>query len=417
MKKIVLCSLILISLVCSLMAIPTGKSMSMGDSYMMRAWGTEALYWNPARLNSTYQNISLPLINGGFQVVNNSLDLKTYNDFVSLEYLTAEDKEDFLDKIDEKLMLNTEGHYSIYGMTIKNFAFSTSAHYYGSASLSKKYLSLVLYGNEEEEYTFHKRNNNVAAISFVDLTFGMGDITIKTPKKLKKMPPIKFGFSSSILIGAADVRTKSYTGNFSSTLDGISATQDVTLGTGMGGLGFKSMLGIVSEPIPHLNLGLTLDNLFGFITWSGNNEDMHYNISIDSVYVSNLSDDLYVDSDSTFSAGSYSTKIPPELRFGSMYSIKQGSISMDYIQGFANSVMTSKRGRVAFGLELLPTPSIPINLGLSLGNKDYPWRMSYGIGFKTRATEFGIGFQCFESLLPGYTNKGLAFSSYLNIKI
>ncbi len=415
MKKIVLILSVLCLAAAALFALPTGKSMMYSDSYMLRARGTEALYWNPALLNSSYQDIWLPVVNGGFQIVNNSLDLQTYNDLVGTEYLNDDDKEKFLNKIDQRLTFTTEGHYSVFGFTNGSVAYASALHLYGNMSLSKKYLSLMLYGNTEEEYIFYKANNNLAGITFTDFTMGVGDIKINLNEDV--IPPIIFGLSGSLLIGGAEIHTKDYTGSLTSNIDGLSAVQNFTLGTGFGGFGYKAMLGLASDPLPNLSVGLTLDNIFGALNWSLLNEDNHFKFQIDSLYAANLSDDFFTESKTTSDAGSFSTRIPPELRMATMYHLDSFSLSLDYVQGFDNSVMTTKKGRIAAGMELLALPRFPIHLGVGFGNSDYPWRVSYGFGLKTRAVEMGIGFQCFESVLPSYSTKGVSLSSYFNVRL
>ncbi|MDZ4122367.1 MAG: DUF5723 family protein [Candidatus Cloacimonadaceae bacterium] len=414
MKKYLL-AMTLTAMVILLGALPTNKSLGYGESYMMRARGVEALYWNPANLSSKYGDLIIPAGNSSFSIMNNSLDLSTYNDFVSLDYLTDADKERFLSKIDRRLTVDAEGHAILFGMTRGSMAYSAGMHYYTRAAISKKYLTLLFYGNEEEEYTFHKNNNNVSGIAFMDLTAGVGDIIIKFDDT--KIPKIRFGYSGSILIGAADVSTKDYTGFFSSNLDGVSAVQDITLKSGIGGIGFKGMVGVSSEPLPNLQLGLTLDNLLGFIKWNIKTANLNYQVVVDSVYVSNLSEDFYTESNTSTGTSSYSTSLPPELRFGSLYKYRNASVSLDWIQGFSNSLLTSKRGRLASSVEYLPVPYLPLSMGVATGNSEYPWRASYGIGFRNRVMEFGIGFQCFESLIPTYSTKGISLSSHISFRI
>ncbi len=415
MKRTLLILLVLVLGSAILVALPTGKSMMFSDGYMLRARGTEALYWNPALLSKSYQDMWLPFLNGGFHVVNNAMDLQAYNDFVGTEYLYEEDKEKFLGRIDKRLTVNTEGHYSIFGFTNGNVAYSAATHFYGNVSLSKKYLQLLLYGNEDEEYTFHKANNNAAALSFTDFTIGVGDIGINIVKDVT--PPIKFGVSGSILIGTAEAHTKEYSGSFASNIDGLNVSQDITFGTAVGGIGYKAMLGLASEPLPNLSVGLTLDNILGSINWNILTEDRNYSFQIDSLYAANLSDDYFNDSSSTTETGSYTTKLPAELRLASMYHLDSFSVSLDYVQGFDNSVMTSKKGRLAAGVELLALPAFPFHMGIGFGNSEYPWRVSYGFGIQTRAINFGLGFQFFESFVPSYDTKGISISSYMNIRL
>ena len=78
MKKLLL---LLLPLLCVslLSGFITGKSLLFADSFMLRAQGTEALYFNPALLHPGYSDIMLPAVNSAAFVANNSFDLDTYN--------------------------------------------------------------------------------------------------------------------------------------------------------------------------------------------------------------------------------------------------------------------------------------------------------------------------------------------------
>jgi len=414
MKKLLIIVLGLM-LASMLFGIKTGKSIFYADSYMLRAYGVEAAYWNPALIkHDKHIDTWIPVLNTGVQVTNNSLDLDTYNKVVGDDYLDEAEKADLLSKVKGSLVAEFSGNHSIAGFTLDNMAFSTSISYMGKAVVSKRYLELMLNGNEDTLYVFNKSQNNVSAMGYIDLTGGMGDIKLPLGDKI---PTIKAGFSGSILIGLADAYTQKFDGFLKSTMDGITLHQDVTLRTGVGGIGFKSMLGLVSNPYPGLDVGMTVDNVFGFLNWSGVTEDKIYSFRADSVYVANVNDDFYTTTDETVKTDSYHMSLPPEMRLAAMYSLKQLNVSADYVQGFKESVATDGKGRLAIGAQFTPAPFLKLHWGLGFGNSSYPWRISYGISANSSTAEFGIGVQSFKSVIPGTTSKGIAFGSYLRLWI
>ncbi len=412
MKQILILCLLILSLSFLSAGIHGGKAMLYSDSYMMRAKGTEANYWNPALLNEKYGDIWLPGINSGVYINNNAIDLDTYNRIMRKGSINAADKEAIMDMIDGSIRVNTEGQLSVFGFTMGNVAISSSANFYAKAALDEDYLRLLLYGNGEESYYFDKEDNNASLLSYADLTVGLGGYRLPLPETL---PDITVGLSASLLIGIEDIHTRAYSGTFTANMDGMSLEQDLTLRTGGVGIGFKSLLGIASEPIPDLKVGLTLDNVFGTIAWGLVREDHRYHVVADSVYVADLDDDFYEYNYTSENTGGFSTSLPPELRLGALYSLKHASFSMDYVLGFGNSAQTSKLGRVSVGAELLPLPVLPIHLGFSPGSTAYPWRLSYGFGIRIKPIEFGIGMQSFETVFPGTKTKGLAFASYFTL--
>ena len=413
MKKMILTTLVLL-LVSSIFGYSTGKSLMYSDSYLLRAQGADALYWNPALLTPNYAGTQIPLANTAFFATNNSLDLATYNHIMGRSFLTEEDKEKLLSKIDTKIAVSSEFHTYLYGNTFGSYALSSSLHLFAKAAVAEKYLDLALNGNTETEYHFNKSTNNLAALSFVDMSFGRGNMLL--PKIHPSLPIIKYGYSGSLLFGLQGLRTKQYTGMFSSSYDGLFANQDLVLQSGVAGLGFKGSFGLFSEPIPNLQAGLALDNILGFINWGAQTEDIKYHISMEEVYIADLQDDFYTESKTTVSSDNWTSKLPMELKLATMYKFPKVNLSLDLKQGFGNSIMTSKIARWSLGGEYLFTPIIPIHYGLALGNSEYPWRVSYGMGLRLKTMEFGLGVQSFESIAPGYKSKGISFASYFNLR-
>jgi len=413
-KHLLLIALLLLGCLALFGTNYAGRALMYSDSYMLRARGSEANYWNPALLRESVQNFWLPVGNMGFYIANNSLDLEIYNHIMKKGYLEEIDKEKLLNMIDDHIAVNMGGQMSIIGFTIGNIAFTSSAHAYAKAALDETYLRLLLYGNTEESYEFTRENNNASMLSYVDVTVGMGDLPLPLPKNF---PTVKAGWAASLLVGIEDIDTSEYYGSFSSNYDGASLRQDIVLKTGGAGAGFKGMVGLVSEPLNSLSVGVTLDNILGFIKWGLVRENLVYHLQADSVYVANLQDDFYDYEHYREKTDSFTTNLPPELRLAALYRTPQVILSADYVQGFGSSIATSKVGRVSLGAELLPIPSLPIHVGYGFGNSNYPWRVSYGVGLKIRPFEFGIGLQSFESFLPGQTSKGIALSTYLHLEM
>ena len=386
----------------------TGLPLLYSDSYMMRANGSEANYWNPALLTET-GDVWLPALNSGIFIANNAFDLDFYNYIMKKGFISEADKQNLLNMIDGSVRLSVSGQSSVIGFTLGNVALSSSVHYHAKAALSEQYLKLLLYGNEEEHYEFSEKHNHLASLSFADITVGMGDIRLPLPESV---PPIKLGWSASALIGIEDIHTANYSGTFSSTIDGLSLHQNLTLRTGGGGIGFKGMLGLASEPVKNLQVGITMDNIFGEIRWGLVRENLHYRFDADSVYVADLQEDFYTSENWTDKADAFSTKLPLEFRFGALYKTKQINLSADYVIATDESILTSNVGRLSIGAELVPIPVLPIHLGWSPGSKTLPWRISYGLGIRLKPLEFGLGIQSFESVLPSYKTKGLALGTY-----
>ncbi|PKN71828.1 MAG: hypothetical protein CVU50_09955 [Candidatus Cloacimonetes bacterium HGW-Cloacimonetes-3] len=415
MKKLLLLCCVLAIALSPLAAIKTGKSIFYADSYMLRAHGVEAAYWNPANIDmGTYEEIWLPGVNTGIYVNNNALDLDTYNYIMGKERLDDADKELILGKLDGSLRASFSGNSSIIGYAVKKISVSSSLTYVGKMALSEQYLDLMLYGNTDKEYIFDKHATDIAALSFTDFTLGMGGYPV--PYLPENFPPIRFGFSASLLAGVGDVHLDEYNGIIRRSLDsGLYLYQDVDLHTALGGVGFKGMLGFASNPLPNLEVGLTLDNIFGGIYWSMLRENQKLNFEADSIYIANIDEDFYTQTNETVDIPAYTTTLPMELRMAALWTSQYVNLSTDYTQGFKNSLLTSKVGKLSFGAQFIPVSFLPVSFGIELGNSKNPWRTSYGISLRSVTGELGIALQSYDSIVPGYKSKGIAFGSFIRI--
>jgi len=397
----------------------TSRSLLFSDSYMLRARGCDANYWNPALLSKEVGDIWLSGLNTGIFIGNNSFDLDLYNFVTREEYLEDEDKQRILDAIDERVASGVGGQVSLFGFTMGNVALSSSVRVGAKAAFDKKYLELLLYGNGDgsQVFEFTRDDNHVEALSYLDLTVGMGDIRIPLPENI---PDIDFGFAVSALAGIGNTTTTHFEGLLSSNLDGLTIHQDLTQLAGAGGYGAKGLIGLHCEPVKNLSVGLTLDNIPGFIRWGLVREEFNLHFAADSLYALDLLDEEaeahYTSSFEQTKADPFNTVFPMEMRLAAMYKTKQVSLSADYIQGFGDSPEISRQGRIALGAELRPIPVLSFFLGYGSPNDSYPWRTSFGIGLNFKELEFGFGIQSIEHFYPGYSSKGLAFGTYVNIR-
>lgn len=419
MKKRILIPLLLFLLTATIWGTNfTPKSLLVADSYMLRAQGCDANYWNPALLNKEIKDIWLPILNLGVHIGNNSVDLDLYNYVMDREYLDEGDKEYILSAFKDNLALSLGGQIALFGFTTGNVALSSSVHLGANALLDKTYLQLLLHGNGDgsEVYTFDQDDTSLEGLGYLDVTVGVGDIRLPLPETI---PDIKFGFSVSALGGILNTNTNHFEGHLSSNLDGFNFQQNVRQVAGAGGFGAKTLLGLHSEPVQNLSVGVTLDNLIGFIRWGMIREELNLNVHVDSLYAMDLLGDIdhLVGYDlQQEKTDAYTSRLPVEMRFAAKYGIPQATVSADYIQGFGDSVQTSRQARFAIGAELRPIPLLSIFLGYGTPTRNYPWRTSVGLGLNLDLIEFGIGFQSIEQFFPGYSTKGLALANYFNIR-
>lgn len=413
MKKLLLLLCLCLGLG-SLLAMPSAKSIFYADSYMLRAQGVEANYWNPAKLSKDGRtDVWLPLVNFAIYAANTSLDLETYNFFVSRDTLFAADKIRLLDKVDGRLRFDSGGSLSIFGITMDNVAISASAKYFLKGALAEDYLKILLYGNTEDTYKFMESDTNFSALAYSDVTYGMGGLTL--PFIPESIPAIKAGFAASLLTGIHSINTQEYNGYIiNDSDDGMSVLQEIKLRRGIGGVGLKGMLGVYSEITPELEAGITLDNIAGFIRWSLKSQLDSYHFSADSVFVANIDEDFYLQETESRNIKPFTTTLPPELRLAALYKHKYAAVSADWVHGFKETASTSAIGTLSLGASFLPYKAVGLSWGISLPNSHNPLKVSYGIEFKTRISDFGLAVQSYDSVLPGYKSKGVSLGLFIS---
>lgn len=395
-------------------AATTAGALPYAGSFILRAQGSEALYWNPANISAQYQDVVLPGMNIMVSADNNSFDLDTYN-YICGRYLNEEDKLNIMDKVDNSLKANSEAGGMLLGLTLGRVAFSTAMHSYGNLRLSEDYLQLALFGNEEEDYYFNKADNQINAISYQDVSIGFGSLELSPIIGTLKLPTTYWGVSGSALLGYGIAQTEIYQGLLHTGFDGVTAAQELLIKAGIGGIGGKLMLGMRMQPLPNLTVGASLDNIMGHITWIGKKDMYTYSVRVDSVYVADLEEDYYDQDESSVPIGDFTTKLPPEVRLGALYGSSRANISIDWMQAWSGSQLTDGTGVLSWAAEINPIQSLLFVTGMKFGNADQPWLCSYGMGFRGQNLDGMFGCQAFGSLLPGYRSKGVAVSVSLKI--
>jgi len=412
MKRISIVILLLV--IGNLWGISTAKSVFYADSYMLRAEGIEANYWNPAKLSSeTGVDLWFPFANFTASLSNNALDIDTYNYFVSQDSLSAADKQHILRNLQTSLRGEMNTHISLFGMNFGNQAFSSTLNLSGKTSISKNVTDMIFYGLAEEEYKFGLNDTNLSGLGYIDFTFGMGDIDI--PYIPENWPQIKVGASASLLAGLFGTDIIQYDGIIRNTLsEGASMQQDVVLRTGVGGGGLKAMFGMYSEIFDGFEAGLTVDNIVGFINWRVMTVDHTVSVTADELYAANLDEDYLTVEIEQEKIKPFSTKIPTDLRLALLYKTKYATVSTDWVHGLKTSAVTDKWGRISFGASLLPFEFLPISFGIAPGNSKSPLKTKNGIGVSSESVDFGVALQTYNSLFPNKKTRGLTYGGHLS---
>ncbi len=406
--------IILLSINISAQPISNPKSFALGDAYLTKASGLQALYWNPARLGIIEHQFTISLIQTNFSLFNNSFSLAYYND-ISGKYLSEDDKKELLDRISDsgfRVKGNLESFVPGLALSYKNYAVAFSLIGAGSANFSKKYFDLLLTGNEYEKvYDFRDNDGEAVLIGEIKLGYGK-ELNIDKIKEFfvikDSIPPVYAGINLGILHGFTYAEITDFIGSLYTKDTGLFLDNNIEYTTSTGGNGIRFDLGLFSQITNSISVGLTLNNIFGFIRWS---KDCKRNISrayADSVLVSDIEDSIITTIDTSYSISSFTQKIPVSLHLGSSYQYKNMNFYFDYVQGFKKSILTSNQPKFSIGEEYFIHRYIPLRIGFGIGG-DEPWHLSYGIGLEKNNFEIGLAIRYYKAFLPNYS-RGVAFS-------
>jgi hypothetical protein len=391
------------------------EGYSYGDSYLMRAEGVNCIMTNPALLANPHDyNRDITFFDIALGVRNNAVSNSRLNDW-SGKYLTQKDKDDLLDSIQESMQINLNMDMTLFAASYRSSGFHVGLHAAGGAKVSKKYLDLILNGNNYgKTYHFTKDENDARAMAYADVSYASEASTLDryfTVLQSYRIPRIQVGYSVSLLVPIAGEYLPSYNGTFSTSDEsGLQVDQKIRMRTGFGGYGFKGMLAFASQIDDHWSAGITFDNLLGFLKIQGNPEEHFYTLKSDSIYVSNLDEDLFRDSTYTRDSDEFQLTLPVVIRMGGLYRQDKWSVSADYVQYCSSDALTSTMPHLNLCGELMATPIMPVRLAFSTGDENDPLAFTWGAGLRFKHTWFDIGYRVDGSILPFFGAKGGGFS-------
>lgn len=384
---------------------------SLAGSYTTRARGTAASYWNPANLlYPTEHSSELLLGSTYFNIGNNALSIRRYNN-MNGSFLDERDKNRLLSSIDDRLTLRADFSHGA-GYSFNRFALTARINMHTQGKLSSDYLELLLYGNEfGREYHFPEEDNGFGLLLYSDLTYGQGIYKLEVIGR-----PLYTGVSLSLLNGHFFIDTDEYSSEFSASEAGLYFDQLITVKTATKGSGLKSMIGLSSEVTKQITAALVIDNFFGFIRWSGDNEKTSYTANVNNVYMSDLGSDIVITSDSTTTLSGFTSYIYPSIITAVEYESNDFLISLDWKQGFTDSVLSSKTAEIGMGIEYRKLGFLPLRMGYKPGFNSRPHRFTYGAGLDTKDVSFSVALESCNALFPSNNSQGIALSASTRLK-
>lgn len=417
MKKLIIISVILL-FVSSFFAF--NDSILRPNLFMMKTNGFSALQSNPANISLNHnREVGVGFMNWDFQIYNNSFSIDDYNKYNG-EFLDEDLKNEIMGKIDGSLKLNTDFNLNAFAMNTKNFAYSASTKLIMEGSFDKQYIDIVLNGNEYEElYSFGGDDLNFEMIAYSQFEVGYSKFTLQQYLRqdfLDDIPEINVGFSLAALIGAIHLKAQEAEGYLIADDNGFSTRHAIKVKNGIGGFGLKGQIGFSSEVMENLKVGLAFDNIFGYIKWGGDTEVNELEVKADSTFFADMDEELFSQTDSTYTISSYETDIPTEMRISSTYNIKPNwDASFEWKQSFKNSFISTTSPRISIGTDYRYWNFIPIFMKINFGYDKKPYSINYGIGYLGERFSYMFGIQSIGTIIPTTGSKGVGLSSSIEL--
>lgn len=414
-----------------------GLGLGMGEAFSTFAWGSEAIFWNPANLGFRYEGLpsfSVSLYSFKINLGQNTVDLDLYNEFFTQKnkILTSADVDRLLSRVpDDGFEADFRLDVSLFAVAWRNFGLSFESMANANIRLPKALVEIPFKGLEQKTYDFSPEGN-AEAVSKITFAYGRTiyrDVSLLLPLKLRlNFREIAAGVSASYIVGLGTLRTD-HTSLFATFSDeGIVARGRLTgKGTNLvqtpqengdfdtefsedfepGGSGYGINLAASGKLNNGFTISLVLKNLFNRIIWDKSAMQLDRTLDtgepkffIGPGQLEELNeDDITENFDKEID--SFSTSAPIDIRFG--IGKQKGRYRYAGEIGRENEQFLA-----AFGAGIRW-----FLFNLSAGYKyKYAHNLSFGIGLGGEHFMWDFGFGTRDGITPS-SNKGFVFASSL----
>ncbi len=384
------------------------RSWGMGGTGVATARGLDAVSFNPANLAFS-EGFSLGLAAVAVDVHNNAISLDRYNEITG-SYMDTAAKKQLLDDIpDSGFKLDADVDASVFGIQSGSFALTFNAIAAGSGNLDKDYFDLVLFGNKlGETVDFSNTRGEGYAMGSTALSYGG---VLRSGERSR----LSYGLTAKYLYGIYEMHVEDAYGNLYTGMDEITGDAFVSTISSEGGQGYGLDIGLAMQAPKGWTLGFSVENLYTNVSWDRNVQVNEYRVDASAINVMN--DDLgnaVVNSDTSYTAASYSTTLPRQLRLGAANRFGSFEVAFDYVQGFEDRGATSTTPHVYVGTEWWLTNWVQPRFGLGLGGATGTGA-SAGLGLKMGFWRLDLAAVSRGSLNPN-NPKGVAFAAGTSLK-
>ena len=431
------------------------RALGMAGATTSNAQGIHAIGFNPARLAYSEKDFSLNLGGVGFGILNNYLSVALYNEVNGADFEDPISK-DFVDKQQFLAAIPNIGMQIIADMHIPvpglqwsrgTTAFTSDIIIYSTLTLPKSLFELFFEGNIVGKEIRLPLDEEIIGIGEWAFSFAMPQKSYSLGLTLKYLQGLFY----------LGVDQDSSGGFFITDTTGFRGEGRYLIRQAVGGSGIGLDFGFATAEVNGLSIGFSVINAFGSIKWHGpsvtkdlfgdalqalmpwrENEYFLYTFKFDEVTAIELlggvdADSLFVRESYTvfvhpdsglvrsanrdlseFAPKSFVTNYPTTLRAGVTQRVEGvGLFTLDLLTGFEDRLWSSRGWELAIGMEIFPSPSLPIRMGYRYGGANKQL-LGMGIGLHKGPIQFDLGL-AFHNGVWVHTMKGLslAFSATL----
>lgn len=377
----------------------SARSAGMGEAHLAMATGVDAARYNPANLGLfSHRATCLQLAGFGGSITNNAFTLSDYNRYNG-SFLSQQDKDAILGKIpDEGLKLMVDAEAGALSVSSGAFAVTMTGVAQADVNLSRDLFELVLEGNTfADTIDVSSSYSDFVSYATIGVSYGFPLTTVSGRT-------LAVGGTARYLRGLAVERVIDMKGLISTEWSGFAGQGNLTAQTATGGSGYSLDLGAVLDLGGGYTSGLTLENVYGTISWTRGTEEHRYTFAFDTT-AGDVTDENYVTSnDTTLDIASFSTALPPVMRAGLAWSGKKLSWALDYTQGLRSQWGASTTPRIGAGVEWTGLRLIPVRLGFATGGRNGTL-FAFGSGLTLSAFHLDLAIQTGSSL-SAYSTRG-----------
>ncbi len=375
------------------LADPSARSFGLGGSYVTRAHGYEAVFWNPANLGlpgHASWSIGLPSLNAF--VANNSLSYGEITDLYG-DFLDDAEKSELLARIrrddpDRMLTVDGDAEAGWLGFSIGRFAIAGGSIGIGTAELSADAIELILFGNVGEDgqgKDFQLEGSNALgwSMSAVGASYAQ---PLSLPVLEQLDMKLSLGATAKYVVAHALGRVVDQGSLFTQDPLAVNINAEAIYSTDpISGSGWSVDLAAALK-WGALTAGLTAKNLIGDISW----KEEVFELAIVSV---SADFDSTVTTDTTFSFDELSAadqervreflgdaSLAKRIRFGGRIDFSQMiSVSADYEEKLGGGLRVGWDRTFATGAELGLLAFLPLRVGVATNFEDFAYSGGFGL--------------------------------------